>query len=180
MGYKVGDKVRVKKDLKINEYYGGVRFAECMGCYRGKVYTITNIDDCWCRISYVYLLDTPSHKTYYWTDEMLESVDKETEKNKDKEILDYLLDKHKITKEDVEKEMNRNEEVENLMEDIVKECDKFTEYCASRGKCNAEHCKIYKVFKRHHKLSDFYNKTRCALIWYMLHKEDLWDDITLD
>lgn len=38
--FKVGDKVRIRKDLKVGELYGDVYFAECMGRMCGKIATI--------------------------------------------------------------------------------------------------------------------------------------------
>lgn len=40
MRFKIGDRVRVRKDLKCNNYYGGVRVNEEMAEYKGKTVTI--------------------------------------------------------------------------------------------------------------------------------------------
>ena len=41
MKYKVGDKVKIRKDLKVGEIYGGCRFASGMQKLVGKVVRIT-------------------------------------------------------------------------------------------------------------------------------------------
>lgn len=40
MKFKVGDKVRVRKDLKVNEFYGGIGFVRPMEEFKGKIVTI--------------------------------------------------------------------------------------------------------------------------------------------
>lgn len=40
MKYKVGDKVKVKSDLKCKEYYGGVPFTSEMNRFKGTEITI--------------------------------------------------------------------------------------------------------------------------------------------
>jgi len=69
--FKVGDKVRVRKDLVVNSAYGKVddekyTFATGMDKMRGKVATISRDDgDCY------RILEAP----WWWTDEMLEPID---------------------------------------------------------------------------------------------------------
>jgi len=65
--FKVGDKVKVRKGLVMDEHYDGVRCDSSMAKMGGKVFTIRNI-----------------HKNYYkatengwnWSDQMLEPVEK--------------------------------------------------------------------------------------------------------
>ncbi len=68
MKYKVGDKVRVKKDLVADRIYGYVVFVNDMEKYCGKTVTIKSITE-----SGRYKLEEDSAKRY-WTDEMLEDV----------------------------------------------------------------------------------------------------------
>ena len=42
--FKVGDKVRIRKDLKVGERYGGDIFVENMVCMLGKKATIDSIN----------------------------------------------------------------------------------------------------------------------------------------
>ena len=73
MKYKVGDKVKIRKDLKVGEIYGGCRFASGMQKLVGKVVRITYAD----MKSEHYRIDT---YCCYWTDEMFEDdVDNEVQ-----------------------------------------------------------------------------------------------------
>lgn len=65
MKFKVGDKVRVRKDLVANETYGAYIFVSIMEKFKGKIVTIIGI----CNNHYVIDED---NKRCYWTDEMLE------------------------------------------------------------------------------------------------------------
>lgn len=67
MKYKIGDKVKVRTDLIVDEEYGGQSFMSGMKLFAGKIYTISKID---------------SDQEYYmfeeigwvWTDEMIEGL----------------------------------------------------------------------------------------------------------
>ena len=66
MKYKVGDKVRVRSDLKACEQYGANIATNSMEKLAGKIVTIS-------RVGYAhYLVDGMN---YNWTDEMLEPVE---------------------------------------------------------------------------------------------------------
>lgn len=67
MKYKVGDKVRVREDLKCGEYYGGVPFTSEMNKFKGMEFTIARVNNG----GYYEVLETP----YNFTDEMLEPVE---------------------------------------------------------------------------------------------------------
>ena len=64
MKFKVGDKVRVRKDLKYNSFYGGIRVNDEMVNNKGKILTIIGID------GRTYLMEG---STWFWTDEMFEN-----------------------------------------------------------------------------------------------------------
>ena len=66
MKYKIGDKVRVRKDLVPNSEYGGICYVELMDKFKDKECIITYVDD----TSY-HINDSK----YWWTDEMLEPVE---------------------------------------------------------------------------------------------------------
>ena len=72
MKYKVGDKVRVRKDLIEGQRHGGAVFCAEMSQLLGAVVAISHVFD---GVSRYYLSGNPSG--YYWTDEMLEDVEEE-------------------------------------------------------------------------------------------------------
>ena len=67
MKYKVGDKVRVRSDLVVGEYYGGLYFHTCMERLKGKEYTIEMIRT----TGNIKLIES----IYILSPEMLEPVD---------------------------------------------------------------------------------------------------------
>lgn len=67
MKYRAGDKVKVRSDLKCEEYYGGVPFTSEMNRFKGMKITITRVN----YGGYYEVLETP----YNFTDEMLEPVE---------------------------------------------------------------------------------------------------------
>lgn len=67
MEYKVGDKVKVRSDLKCEEYYGGITFNFEMNKFKGMEITIARVN----YGGYYEVFETP----YNFTDEMLEPVE---------------------------------------------------------------------------------------------------------
>jgi hypothetical protein len=65
MKFKVGDKVRVRKDLVLNHTYGNYFFVSTMEKFKDKIVTIISV----CNNCYEIKED---NKCSYWTDEMLE------------------------------------------------------------------------------------------------------------
>ena len=65
MKFKVGDKVRVRKDLVLNHTYGNYFFVSIMEKFKGKIVTIISV----CNNRYEIEED---NKRCYWTDEMFE------------------------------------------------------------------------------------------------------------
>lgn len=68
MRYKVGDKVRVRKDLVVGKDYGNFAFADTMKKLREQAVTIKNA------LADSYYLIEEDTDEYSWTDEMLEPV----------------------------------------------------------------------------------------------------------
>ena len=66
MKYKVGDRVRIRSDLKEYENYEEYRFVSSMGIYQGEEVIITEVNS----DSYSIDIDCGAWK---WTDEMFES-----------------------------------------------------------------------------------------------------------
>ena len=69
MKYKVGDKVKVRSDLRVGKSYGEHAFVHDMFKFKGKIVTIESV---WKR---GYRIE---EDTYWWTDEMLEPVEEMT------------------------------------------------------------------------------------------------------
>ena len=93
MKYKVGDKVRVRKDLESGNFYGKAFYISSMDEFKGGKYIITRIWDQTYQIN---------NFGYWWSEEMFESVD-------DEKVLEYALEKLGMTKEELANEMNRKE-----------------------------------------------------------------------
>ena len=113
MKYKVGDKVRVRKDLVPGSEYGGVCYVEFMDKFKDKECVITNMDDTSYRIN---------NSEFWWTDEMLEPVNERT-------LLEYALEKLGMTKEELEDEMNEDKKDIKFIEKCIKDNEKRKEYC---------------------------------------------------
>lgn len=64
--YKVGDKVKVRSDLRVGKSYGEHAFVHDMFKFRGKIVTIESVWKQGYRIE---------EDAYWWTDEMLEPVE---------------------------------------------------------------------------------------------------------
>ena len=69
MKYKVGDKVRVRKDLRANKVYGGLATVRGMMSFCGKEVTISKV-----LYNGYELLEDGFLVKYSWTDEMLEPI----------------------------------------------------------------------------------------------------------
>ena len=122
MKYKVGDKVRVRKDLVVNNEYNGVTYINSMDEFKDEKCVITNIRNQYYQIN---------NFGYWWSEEMFESID-------DEKVLEYALRKLGMTKEELEDEMNINEEditfIKKYMENKKERreyCEKFNSVCDS-------------------------------------------------
>ena len=130
MKYKIGDKVRVRKDLVPNSEYGGVCYVEFMDKFKDKECVITNMDDTSYRIN---------NSEFWWTDEMLEPVDNEGA------LLEYALEKLGMTKGELENEMNRDEEDITFVEKCMNNKNEIREYCKKfNSTCNGCEVKRFK------------------------------------
>ena len=84
MKFKVGEKVRVREDLEVGEFYGDYLFSKKMVEYQGKLTTIADI----IYTQNFYILDI-DNKSHMWTDEMLEPVDEKNPEQRKKEDENY-------------------------------------------------------------------------------------------
>ena len=140
MKYKIGDKVRVRKDLVPNSEYGGVCYVEFMDKFKDKECVITNMDDTSYRIN---------NSEFWWTDEMLEPVNEGA-------LLEYALEKLGMTKEELENEMNRDEEDIAFVKKCIKDKDEIREYCQKfNSHCNGCEIKKFKNKYKHKYHGDF-------------------------
>ena len=126
MKYKIGDKVRVRKDLVPGNEYGGVTYLSGMDEFKDREGVITNMDD----VSYQI-------GDFWWTDEMLEPDNEE--------MLEYALRELGITKGELKDKMNRDKEDMEKAKEMVKLNYEMTAYCDS-FKYVCQGCKV-KEFK---------------------------------
>ena len=71
--FNIGDKVKVREDLKSSQYYGGIIFISDMKKYAGKVLTIKDKGNFLGHSHYTIEEDS---QYYMWTDEMLTIPDR--------------------------------------------------------------------------------------------------------
>ena len=131
MKYKVGDKVRVKKDLEPGNFYGKDYYISSMDKFKGEECVITEIWDQSYQIN---------DFGYWWSEEMFESVD-------DEKVLEYALEKLGMTKE----ELANEEEDIRFIDNNFKEKNRYLQYC-DKFNSQCEGCKIKKFkdkYKKH-------------------------------
>ena len=123
MKYKIGDKVKVRKDLVPGNFYGRVYYSSDMNKFKAMECVVTNIYDGTYNIN---------NSEYGFTDEMLEPVD---------DLLEYALEKLGMTKEELENEMDKDKEDLAFIKKCIKNKDEINEYCKKfNSACNG--CKV--------------------------------------
>lgn len=128
MKYKVGDKVRIRSDLKENTRYGGEIFARDMAEYLGKTVEIIKVlDDVYCIKG--------TEREWHWTDEMFEGLAEE-ELTAEEAI--------KIQAEMCRCIMCKDCEIDKIRDDSHYECTEF------RSKNPGKVLEILKQWKKDH------------------------------
>ena len=128
MKYKVGDMVRVRKDLVVNNEYNGVIYISSMDEFKDEKCVITNIRNQCYQIN---------NFGYWWSEEMFESIDDD--------LLEYALEKLGMTKGELENEMNRDEEDITFVEKCMNNKNEIREYCNKfNSTCNGCEVKRFK------------------------------------
>ena len=148
MKYKVGDKVRVRKDLELDKKYGDVLYSLDMDKFKNKECVITKVG---------FIAYKINNSVHWWSEEMLEPVD---------ELLEYALEKLGMTREELEDEMNRDEEDIAFVKKCIKDKDEMREYCQKfNSACNG--CEV-KKFKDKYKT---YGNFDCNDVYKYLKKK---------
>ena len=133
MKYKIGDKVRVKKDLEPGNFYGRAYYSSDMNKFKAMECVVTNIYDGTYNIN---------NSEYGFTDEMLEPVD---------DLLEYALEKLGMTKEELEDEMRIDKEDMAKVIEIVRLNNEVETYC-NLFNASCEGCKIREFMNKYSKV----------------------------
>ena len=133
MKYKVGDKVRVRKDLEPGNFYGRAYYSSDMNKFKAMECVVTNIYDGTYNIN---------DSEYGFSDEMLEPVD---------DLLEYALEKLGMSKEELKDEMRIDKEDMAKAIEIVRLNNEVETYC-NLFNASCEGCKIREFMNKYSKV----------------------------
>ena len=122
MKFKVGDKVKLKDDLVIDEKYGAIYYGTSHKKYVGKKLTIRRIDehDSTCQIE-----EDPN--TLWFSEQMFEKIEKKTKQEQfTEELVDNVISKFTDTVRARDEEMNKS--LEKALKEINKTVNQRTIY----------------------------------------------------
>lgn len=119
--FNVGDKVIIRKDLKVGKSYNGDIFTSRMERYKGKEATVIIASRE--KNPSTYKLDIDD-EFYFWTDDMLIPINEITSIPFDEGSLSIIMDSLKIAYTSKEEEINKLREDIKTMEE---KCDKLSE-----------------------------------------------------
>ena len=100
--FNVGDKVRIREGLQLDEFYGDCMYVRDMVQYEGKVATVTEVFSCKTDCP-SYSLDIDKGK-WFWDSEMLISTEEDKPYNKEGR-MSMINHKNKTFSDEVVKEM---------------------------------------------------------------------------
>ena len=98
MKHKVGDRVRIRPDLRVDIEYDGVEVIDEMCDFRGQIMKISEV--CGCEEGICYLMEEDDGY-FFWTDEMFEDSMTNGDMIRsmsDEELADWLVEVYKNTK----------------------------------------------------------------------------------
>ena len=117
--FKVGDKVKIRKDLEEGKVYGGVDFIYPMYAFLGKEGTITDIDD-----DGDFSLDIDD-EDFYWSIEMFEPKTDSKTLSDDKIMdIDNIL-QEAVSESEVLRLSKAVIEYENIVHELESEVDYY-------------------------------------------------------
>lgn len=119
MKYKVGDKVRIRSDLKIGEEYGGIIFLDEMAKVKGQIVTIkktNNYEKC-------YVMKETEFDLWY-AEEMVEDVEENIIRN----TIDKLLSNPSVIIGELAQKIQKQETLVNELKKEIQELEKTNSF----------------------------------------------------
>ena len=152
--FQIGDRVKLRDNLEVRRRYGKLEFLSGMRNLEGKELTIDFISE---EGNYGF-----EESSYVCSEEMLKKV------FNDSDLLEFVLDKLlDMTKEELIEKYKENKIDKQDLEDMIKRCKDFENYCNYRC-CDT--CDVYK-FKKRNNMKELGTRN-CMLIYEYLFKKE--------